>query len=311
MFAPAFKVKSLGAAPAFARATRAVRCRGVAEEAKDAAANAAEQFKEDAKDSIKPRVEELRNDKLQGTTGFERALRDLRDLRVDRGFKTAQKAALCDLNSSAADADTRRRAHSSDAGSDAPAAPRSGVAAFHNADPTVSARAGVMAFSGAAPELVNGRLAMLGFFAAMSAELTSQDTAVEQFMQAPQAVLGVSLLFIVASIIPIVRGTNFLDSGSGEGLRFGAFNVTNECAAAAACAALCRSYAAHTCTFSDAAPVEALSSPCAWRCRYEEAKRCGHLAVRMCRLINGRAAMVGLTIMLFQEAVSRVPTFGH
>ena len=70
---------------------------------------------------------------------------------------------------------------------------------------------------------------MLGFFAAMSAEITSQETAVRQFLDAPQAVLGVSLLFIVASLIPIVRGTNLLDSGSGEGIRPGAFNVTNEC----------------------------------------------------------------------------------
>ena len=31
----------------------------------------------------------------------------------------------------------------------------------------------------------------------------------------------------------------------------------------------------------------------------------------VCRLINGRAAMVGLTIMLFQEALTNVATFAH
>ena len=85
-----------------------------------------------------------------------------------------------------------------------------------------------MSFNGPAPELVNGRLAMLGFFAAVSAEIMSHETVLQQFADAPGAVLSVSGLFILASIIPIIRGSAVLDDGAGEGLKFGSFNVTNE-----------------------------------------------------------------------------------
>lgn len=73
-----------------------------------------------------------------------------------------------------------------------------------------------MNFDGPAPELINGRLAMLGFTAAMAAELTSQETAFSQFLRAPGTILAVSGLIIVASLIPIVRGTKTLDDGKGE-----------------------------------------------------------------------------------------------
>jgi hypothetical protein len=107
--------------------------------------------------------------------------------------------------------------------------------------------ADIMKFTGPAPELINGRLAMFGFFAAMCAEITSQETAFQQFLDAPKAVVGFALLITVASIIPMVKGTKLLDDGGGEGLRFGAFNLTSE-------------------------------------------------------LLNGRAAMLGLLILLFYEA---------
>lgn len=74
MFSTGFKVKALGAAPAYARSARVVRCRGAVEDAKDAAKDAADSFAQDAKDSLKPRVEELRQDESEGTTSFERAL---------------------------------------------------------------------------------------------------------------------------------------------------------------------------------------------------------------------------------------------
>lgn len=111
-----------------------------------------------------------------------------------------------------------------------------------------------MKFTGPAPELINGRLAMLGFTAAMAAECTSQETFVQQFSDAPLTILAVSALLIVASLIPMVRGSAILDDGGGEGVRPGGFNITNE-------------------------------------------------------LINGRAAMLGLSIMIAYETVTGAALF--
>lgn len=119
---------------------------------------------------------------------------------------------------------------------------------------TLIACAEIMKFSGPAPELINGRLAMLGFTAAMGAELTSQETFVQQFSDAPVTIIAVSALLVVASLIPIVRGTAVMDDGGGEGVRPGGFNVTNE-------------------------------------------------------LINGRAAMLGLSIMIAYEAITGAALF--
>ena len=65
-----------------------------------------------------------------------------------------------------------------------------------------------MAFSGSAPEIINGRLAMLGFVAALGAEFASQQTIVQQVSEGPKALIfGTFLLFIVASLIPILKGS--------------------------------------------------------------------------------------------------------
>jgi hypothetical protein len=65
-----------------------------------------------------------------------------------------------------------------------------------------------MAFSGSAPEIINGRLAMLGFLAAMGAEFASQETVAQQVSEGPKALIfGTFLLFIVASLVPILKGT--------------------------------------------------------------------------------------------------------
>jgi Chlorophyll A-B binding protein len=85
-----------------------------------------------------------------------------------------------------------------------------------------------MNFGGPAPELVNGRLAMLAFLAGISAEIASHETIYQQFADAPVPILAAAAVIIVASIVPIVRGSAVLDDGAGEGLKIGSFNVTNE-----------------------------------------------------------------------------------
>lgn len=59
----------------------------------------------------------------------------------------------------------------------------------------------VMGFSGA-PEIINGRLAMLGFVAAVGAELASGESVLKQLADEPTGVTITFLLFIAASLIP-------------------------------------------------------------------------------------------------------------
>ena len=75
---------------------------------------------------------------------------------------------------------------------------------------------------------------MWGFFAAVGAEVATHQTVLQQFKAAPGLVLAFSAIIAVASFVPLVRGTKWLDDGFGEeqqkglsGVRFG-FNVTNE-----------------------------------------------------------------------------------
>lgn len=63
-----------------------------------------------------------------------------------------------------------------------------------------------MRFNGAAPEVINSRLAMLGCVAALAAELTTQTTVFEQFSKTPGPIIGTFVLFSVASLIPILKG---------------------------------------------------------------------------------------------------------
>lgn len=94
-------------------------------------------------------------------------------------------------------------------------------------DPTVQTNAAkwsagdALQFSGPAPEVINGRLAMLGFAAAVAAELSTGERVSTQFTETPLAIVGVFVLFIVASLIPIFRGAN-----PNEG--FGVFNPKAE-----------------------------------------------------------------------------------
>lgn len=69
-----------------------------------------------------------------------------------------------------------------------------------------------MAFSGPAPETVNGRLAMLGFVAALGAELASGETVAQQLADAPFPILVAFVAFAYASLVPIIKGANLKEA---------------------------------------------------------------------------------------------------
>eukprot|EP01024_Parvocaulis_polyphysoides_P050104 TRINITY_DN4881_c1_g1_i1.p1 TRINITY_DN4881_c1_g1~~TRINITY_DN4881_c1_g1_i1.p1 ORF type:complete len:292 (+),score=75.46 TRINITY_DN4881_c1_g1_i1:97-972(+) len=64
-----------------------------------------------------------------------------------------------------------------------------------------------MAFSGPAPETINGRLAMLGVVSALAAEAASGQSIGAQISVAPIPVAITFITFVVASIVPILKGT--------------------------------------------------------------------------------------------------------
>lgn len=65
-----------------------------------------------------------------------------------------------------------------------------------------------MAFSGPLPERVNGRMAMIGFLAAVGAELSTGESLTTQWANHPFTVPFHMALFALASAIPaVVSGT--------------------------------------------------------------------------------------------------------
>mmetsp|Transcript_34355 Transcript_34355/g.97317 ORF Transcript_34355/g.97317 Transcript_34355/m.97317 type:complete len:175 (-) Transcript_34355:96-620(-) len=75
---------------------------------------------------------------------------------------------------------------------------------------TAPAPAGVnvydaMSFSGAGPEIINGRLSMLGFVAALGAELASGETVGKQFSEIPGLMIFLVALFTTATLVPFVK----------------------------------------------------------------------------------------------------------
>lgn len=63
-----------------------------------------------------------------------------------------------------------------------------------------------MAISGPVPEVVNGRVAMIGFVAAVAAEMASGNTVASQFGSATPGVLIFAAAFSAASLIPTLAG---------------------------------------------------------------------------------------------------------
>lgn len=61
-------------------------------------------------------------------------------------------------------------------------------------------------FKGAAPEIVNSRLAMLGVVSALALEFGTGKNVFQQVQSHPGAIAFWSLLFIVATLVPILRG---------------------------------------------------------------------------------------------------------
>jgi hypothetical protein len=80
----------------------------------------------------------------------------------------------------------------------------------------------IMSFDGAAPELVNGRLAMLGFVAALGAEVASGEAVWAQLQEAPGAILITFATIAIASLIPLIEGL------SPEGKNLGPLNAAAE-----------------------------------------------------------------------------------
>lgn len=66
--------------------------------------------------------------------------------------------------------------------------------------------ADAMAFSGPAPELINGRLAMLGFSAAAAAEFTSDVPVLTQWACEPTLIALTFALIAAASFPPLLAG---------------------------------------------------------------------------------------------------------
>ncbi|KAE8658329.1 Early light-induced protein 1 [Hibiscus syriacus] len=74
----------------------------------------------------------------------------------------------------------------------------------------------VFAFSGTAPERINGRLAMVGFVAALPVELTKgQDVFTQLSDGGIPLFVGTSILLTLASLIPLFQGVT-VESKSGD-----------------------------------------------------------------------------------------------
>ncbi|XP_075653723.1 early light-induced protein 1, chloroplastic-like [Castanea sativa] len=74
----------------------------------------------------------------------------------------------------------------------------------------------LLAFSGAAPERINGRLAMIGFVSAMVVELSSGENVFAQISNGGIPwFLGTSIVLTLASLIPLFKGISVESKSEG------------------------------------------------------------------------------------------------
>ena len=74
----------------------------------------------------------------------------------------------------------------------------------------------MFAFSGPAPERINGRLAMIGFVAAMVVELSSGEDVFAQISNGGIPwFLGTSIVLSLASLIPLFKGISVESKSEG------------------------------------------------------------------------------------------------
>ena len=72
------------------------------------------------------------------------------------------------------------------------------------------------AFSGPAPERINGRLALVGFVAALAVELSKgQYVFAQLFNGGIPLFLGTSILLSVASLVPLLKGATVESKSKG------------------------------------------------------------------------------------------------
>merc|ERR1711967_153222 len=114
----------------------------------------------------------------------------------------------------------------------------------------------LMAFGGVAPELVNGRLAMLGFVACFGAEKLGSLSFQEQVTSYPLPVAATLALISLASFAPKLKGGEMNPAIGWENLKGS--------------------------MFSDVSSIE---------------------------MLNGRVAMLGLSVLIAQEAITKSNVF--
>lgn len=75
----------------------------------------------------------------------------------------------------------------------------------------------VLAFSGPAPERINGRLAMVGFVAALALELSKGQDVFAQISNGAEIplFLGTSILLSVASLVPLLKWVSVESKSKG------------------------------------------------------------------------------------------------